>query len=433
MDLAISARNVSKYYQLGEPGSSGRYRTLRDSLTQAAAAPVRYWRRVRDGSASDADRSLWALNDVSFAVKPSECLGIIGRNGAGKSTLLKVLSRITAPTRGSIRIHGRLGSLLEVGTGFHPELTGRENIFLNGAIIGMTRREIAGKFDQIVEFSEVGKFIDTPVKRYSSGMYVRLAFAVAAHMEPEILLIDEVLSVGDLAFQRKCMDHAKRMLERDTTILFVSHNMFAIKAMCDRAILLDKGRILGDGPVDEITRMYDQHARLDIASWAQGMVGRDPTRCPIHIREIELLAEDGQPRNVFDYGERMRIRMRYEATEPIENPNFSVSFLRSDDVACCNYNTSMDSFATGTTYGSGEIELMVPPIKLVNELYTIQVLVWSPNFQRLYCAQNGKNFHVRHPVLSTEFGVFHEPAKWSFRSGRDSHCEDHVLHSAQSV
>lgn len=413
MKSAISAHQVSKFYRLGCNGGKGKYGTLRESLMDAAAAPARCFRRLARRNSAAPETALWALNDVSFEIRRGESVGIIGRNGAGKSTLLKVLSRITGPTQGSIDIRGRVGSLLEVGTGFHQELTGRENIFLNGAIIGMGRKEIARKFGQIVEFSEVGKFIDTPVKRYSSGMYVRLAFAVAAHMEPDILLIDEVLSVGDLAFQRKCMDHAQKMLARNTTVLFVSHNMFAIKAMCDRALLLNKGQLAGDGPVNEITRLYDQQARLDMASWATGMVGSDPSRCPIFIRDVELMGEDGEPRTVFDHGEKMRVRLRYETTEPVEAPNFTVSFLRSDDVACCNYNTSMDNVTTGTVSGRGVVELTVPPLKLVSELYTVQVLVWDAGFKRLYCAQNGKNFHVRHPVLSTEFGVFHEPARWT--------------------
>jgi lipopolysaccharide transport system ATP-binding protein len=341
-------------------------------------------------------------------------VGIIGRNGAGKSTLLKILSRITAPTEGRVRLSGRVGSLLEVGTGFHPELTGRENVFLNGAIIGMGRKEIARKFDAIVDFADIARFIDTPVKRYSSGMFVRLAFAVAAHMEPDILLIDEVLSVGDLAFQRKCMDHAKQLLERDATLLFVSHNMFAIKAMCDRAVYLSQGRVALDGTTEEVTRLYDQEGRLDMASWATGMVGSDPSKCPISIRDFELLDEDGEPRTIFEHGERMRIRLHYEARERISNPTFSIGIIRSDNVACCNHNTALDGFSTATVSGRGVIELLTPPIKLVAELYSIQILVWDSKFQHLYCAQAGKNFHVSHPVLDTEFGVFHEEAEWSW-------------------
>ena len=415
MQNAISIDRVSKYYRLGSRNSPG-YRTLREGVDEAGRAA---WRRLRRAArrpvvpgTSTAD--LWALKDVSVDIRPGEAVGIIGRNGAGKSTLLKVLGRITAPTSGRIRVRGRVGSLLEVGTGFHPELTGRENVFLNGAIIGMGRKEIAAKFDAIVDFAEIDRFIDTPVKRYSSGMYVRLAFSVAAHMEPDILLIDEVLSVGDLAFQRKCMEHAKRLRRRDATLLFVSHNMFAIKAMCDRAIYLSGGQVALDGTTEEVARLYDQEGRLDVASWATGMVGSDPKKCPIHVEHFELLGEDGGPRIIFEHGERMRIRLHYRASEPIERPNFGLGIVRSDDVSCCNYNTTLDRFDTGTVSGDGVIEVLTPPIKLVADLYSIQILIWDSGFQRLYCAQAGKNFHVSDPILSTEFGVFHEPARWSW-------------------
>jgi lipopolysaccharide transport system ATP-binding protein len=415
MPPAIRVENVSKHYRLGARQRNGKYGTLRESIMGAVAAPMNRLRRMGARKSDQAaDESLWALRDVSFTIRPGESVGIIGRNGAGKSTLLKVLSRITGPTGGRIQIRGRVGSLLEVGTGFHPELTGRENIFLNGAILGMPRKEIARKFDEIVAFSEVDKFIDTPVKRYSSGMYVRLAFAVAAHMEPDILLIDEVLSVGDLAFQRKCMEHAKRMIARDTTLLFVSHNMFSIKAMCDRAIYLARGTVEMDGTTEEVTRHYGEQARLDMAAWAQGMVGSDPGKCPIFVRAVEILDMQGQPRGVFDHGERMRVRIHYRANERIANPNFVVSMLRSDDIACCNFNTVMDGFDTGTVCGDGVIELVTPALRLVSELYSMQVLVWDGSFQRLYCAQMGRDFHVRHPILNTEFGVFHEQAAWSW-------------------
>ncbi|MDB5349303.1 MAG: tagH 2 [Planctomycetota bacterium] len=416
MTAAISVENVSKHYKLGGR-RSGTYGSLRESIMEAATAPIRRLRRRANESTAAADNptDLWALKDVSFEIRPGESIGIIGRNGAGKSTLLKVMSRITEPTRGSLRIRGRVGSLLEVGTGFHPELSGRENVFLYGSIIGMSRREIVRKFDQIVAFAEIDRFIDTPVKRYSSGMYVRLAFSVAAHMEPDILLIDEVLSVGDLAFQRKCMDHAKRMLERDVTLLFVSHNMFSIKAMCDRAIYLSQGELALEGSTEDVIRLYDHDGRLDMAGWATGMVGSDPSLCPIQFHEMEILDEAGSPRSVFEYGERMRIRLSYEARELIKSPNFSISFLRSDNVACCNYNTSMDGVDVGAFLGMGTVELLTPPLKLVSELYSTQLLVWDARFQRLYCAQVGKDFHVSHPLLSTEFGVFHEDAEWCWK------------------
>jgi lipopolysaccharide transport system ATP-binding protein len=418
MKPAIAIERLSKCYQLGERQAG--YRTLRESVADAAA---RTWRRLCRGRTAPAQRGAlpnqggrhWALKDVSLAVKPGEAIGIIGRNGAGKSTLLKVLSQITSPTEGHVEIRGRVGSLLEVGTGFHPELTGRENVFLNGAILGMSRREIARKFDAIVDFAEIESFIDTPVKRYSSGMYVRLAFAVAAHMEPDILLIDEVLSVGDLAFQRKCMEHAKRLLSRDATLLFVSHNMFAVKALCNRAVYLASGRLAYDGSTEQAIARYDQESQLDMVGWATKALGSDPEKCPIHIKSMEVQGEDGQPRSVFRHGERMRIRLHYEARQTVHDPNFVVCFLRSDGVACCNYTTALDGVATGSVSGRGEVELLTPPLKLIAELYSIQVLIWDAGFQRLYSAQTGKNFHVRDEVLSTDFGVFHEKADWSLK------------------
>jgi lipopolysaccharide transport system ATP-binding protein len=259
MKPAIRVDNLSKCYRIGT-GPRGQYRTLREAISSAVTAP---WRRlaarlVPKHNAGDAPDILWALKDVCFDVRPGEVIGIIGRNGAGKSTLLKILSQITEPTRGQVRRRGRLGSLLEVGTGFHPELTGRENIFLNGAILGMSRREIQRRFDDIVAFSEISKFLDTPVKRYSSGMYVRLAFAVAAHLEPEILVVDEVLAVGDVQFQRKCLGKMQDVGRQGRTILFVSHNLAALQALCRRGIVLHQGALVADGPVAESVALYLQ-------------------------------------------------------------------------------------------------------------------------------------------------------------------------------
>ncbi len=409
-ELAIRAENLSKQYRLGTALS--RHDTLRDQIMGGLKSAFR-----RGGRAEQGPETIWALKDVSFEVKPGELVGIIGRNGAGKSTLLKILSRITEPTRGRAEIRGRLGSLLEVGTGFRLELSGRENIYLNGAILGMRKAEIDRKFDEIVAFAEVEPFVDTPVKRYSSGMYARLAFAVAAHLDPDILLIDEVLSVGDLAFQRKCIAHAKRLQERNATVLFVSHNMFAVKAMCNRVIYLSEGEARFDGAPEHVIHLYEQESRLTTAKWAQEMVGPDPARRPIRITEIELLGEDGRPRTVFDYGERMRVRLSFEASERIANPNFCVSFIRSDNVACCNFNMAMDGFTIPFVSGSGTIELSTPPLKLVSELYTAQVMVWDTEFERLYTAQMGRNFHVQDQLLSTHFGVFHEPAEWRWPAG----------------
>ncbi len=254
--IAIRAEGLSKRYVLGERVRG--YKTLRDSLAQAAGAPARMARSLFRRNRQEAKQApeLWALDDVSFDIRSGEVVGIIGRNGAGKSTLLKILSRITEPTKGYAEITGRVGSLLEVGTGFHPELTGRENTYLNGAILGMKRSEIDRKFDEIVSFAEVERFIDTPVKHYSSGMYLRLAFAVAAHLEPEILLVDEVLAVGDAAFQRKCTGKMGDVARQGRTVLFVSHNMAALRQLCTSAILLTSGSVAEQGDADSIIRKY---------------------------------------------------------------------------------------------------------------------------------------------------------------------------------
>jgi lipopolysaccharide transport system ATP-binding protein len=252
----IKVEGLSKEYVIGGRERSGD--TFSEMLVSAAAAPFRRFRRL--GGRAPVEERIWALKDMSFEVKEGEVVGIIGGNGAGKSTLLKILSRITEPTEGRAEVHGRVASLLEVGTGFHPELTGRENVYLNGAILGMSRAEIDKKFDEIVDFSGVDKFLDTPVKRYSSGMSVRLAFAVAAHLEPEILLLDEVLAVGDIEFQKKCLGKMSDVARGGRTVLFVSHNIGAVNSLCVTGILLSEGRLLVQGRIREVTRQY--HSRL---------------------------------------------------------------------------------------------------------------------------------------------------------------------------
>ncbi len=240
-DLAVCVRDLGKRYRIGAMPSG--YATLRDSIAAAA-------RRIRSRQPIEAAETIWALRHVSFDVRQGQVLGIIGRNGAGKSTLLKLLARVTDPTEGTAEIRGRIGSLLEVGTGFHPELSGRENIYLNGAILGMKRNEIARKFDEIVDFAEVERFIDTPVKRYSSGMYLRLAFAVAAHLEPEILVVDEVLAVGDAEFQRKCLGKMSDVAHEGRTVLFVSHNMSAVLRLTEETLVIDAGALVKRAPPD---------------------------------------------------------------------------------------------------------------------------------------------------------------------------------------
>jgi lipopolysaccharide transport system ATP-binding protein len=257
MTTAISVKNLGKRYQIGAAETKFRYNMLRDVLVDTVYAPVRLVKALVGKSDRRANKNfIWALKDISFDLEEGKVLGIVGRNGAGKSTLLKILSRVTDPTKGTVSVRGRVGSLLEVGTGFHPELTGRENIYMNGAILGMKRAEIDKKFDEMVDFSEVGQFIDTPVKRYSSGMYLRLAFAVAAHLEPEILVVDEVLAVGDAEFQRKCLGKMNDVAQQGRTVLFVSHNMSAILRLTQEALVLKKGQLIKRAPTPEAVDFY---------------------------------------------------------------------------------------------------------------------------------------------------------------------------------
>jgi len=270
-DIVIRAESLGKRYRIGE---RERYVALRDILARAISAPARLFRARKPASPNGDATHIWALKDVSFEVRQGEVLGLIGRNGAGKTTLLKILAQVTRPTEGRARLKGRVGSLLEVGTGFHPELTGRENVYLSGAILGMTKAEIQRKFDEIVAFSEVEKFIDTPLKYYSSGMQMRLAFAVAAHLEPEILLVDEVLAVGDLEFQRKCLGKMGDVARTGRTVLFVSHNMGAIARLCPRTIWLEAGRIVGDAPSSGVLAGYQSKHLKRSASWTRPPKGR---------------------------------------------------------------------------------------------------------------------------------------------------------------
>lgn len=322
MHAAIRVTDLGKRYRVNHAETVSGYRTLRESLLEAASAPFKRLKHRRVNGARD---DFWALRDVSFDVQPGEVVGIIGRNGAGKSTFLKILSRITKPTTGRVELRGRVGSLLEVGTGFHPELTGRENIYLNGAILGMSRREITRKFDQIVAFAEVEKFLDTPVKRYSSGMYVRLAFAVAAYLEPEILIVDEVLAVGDMAFQRKCMGRMREVGRGGSTVLFVSHNMPAIESLCDRAILLDAGRVVQDGEVPEVVAGYRQSVMSPLLSdGASAFENAGTARPGRAFCSAMLLDKQGDPTNYLPLGGDFHLRIGLDLSAPIEFPTIGI-------------------------------------------------------------------------------------------------------------
>jgi lipopolysaccharide transport system ATP-binding protein len=306
MAEAIRVSALGKRYRIRHQHAGHGYVALRDVIAARAR------RLFASGPAPDADEDFWALQDVSFSVASGEVLGIVGRNGAGKSTLLKILSRITEPTRGRVELWGRVASLLEVGTGFHPELTGRENIFLNGAILGMSRAEMTRKFDEIVAFAEVERFLDTPVKRYSSGMYVRLAFAVAAHLESEILVIDEVLAVGDAAFQRKCLGKMSDVCGDGRTILFVSHQLQAVRQLCHRAVWLDKGRVVAIGPSDEIVNQYvTMERRSDTLEAVNAEVAALPADPDFRLRHIDV-RQGSRSTIEVDAGAPVDVRIEYD-------------------------------------------------------------------------------------------------------------------------
>ena len=315
-DVAIRCEGLSKQYRIGERES---YKALRDVITDAFASPFRRFRSAlrhsSNGSASSEKPNIWALKNVCFEVKRGEVVGIIGRNGAGKSTLLKILSRITEPTQGHADIWGRIGSLLEVGTGFHPELTGRDNIFLNGAIMGVRRAEIARRFDEIVTFAEVEKFIDTPVKRYSSGMYVRLAFAVAVHMESEIVLVDEVLAVGDAQFQKRCFEKFRQISTGGRTILFVSHNMAALRTVCQNAIVLDHGGVVDSGEVNSAVDRY--LSRVSYESLAAQTVETDS----FVIEDVVVTSSAGPVIKTFG---DIEIRVKFTGKADIREPDLYI-------------------------------------------------------------------------------------------------------------
>jgi lipopolysaccharide transport system ATP-binding protein len=313
MVAAIRIDNVSKCYPIAHQGARPRYRTLRETLVGLAGAPLR---RLRGRGGADSREDFWALQGVSFEVQPGEVVGIIGRNGAGKSTLLKILSRITKPTHGEVQLRGRIGSLLEVGTGFHPELTGRENIYLNGSILGMGRKEIDRRFDEIVAFSEIEQFLDTPVKRYSSGMYVRLAFAVAAHLEPEILIIDEVLAVGDAAFQKKCLGKLGSVARGGRTVLFVSHNMNAVARLTTRAMLLERGLLAAHGKTAEVINKYLLTYGSAKAEWVRAEGAG--VRRGITLTRVRCTDASGCPRTHHDADGPVIVEIHFTVSEKVE-------------------------------------------------------------------------------------------------------------------
>ncbi len=396
-DIVIKAENLGKSYTIGHQAGNDRYVALRDVLMQNART---LWHKTKDLARGkpiiigDEMEEIWALKDLNFEIRRGEVVGVIGRNGAGKSTLLKVLSRITEPGAGRVTIKGRVASLLEVGTGFHPELTGRENIYLNGAILGMSRAEIKRKFDEIVAFAEVEKFLDTPVKRYSSGMYVRLAFAVAAHLEPEILLVDEVLSVGDAAFQKKSLGKMGEVAKEGRTVLFVSHNMGAVKKLCQLGIVLDKGCIKYQGNAKDAVSVYrtsiidseiSDGFSIDRTKWKQS------SRVLLHDVKLKTNTVDGVPRT----GESLMVELMVEALERLVTPGFAVDFRSEEDVVVFRASTLLsNSYNVTEIFGPTLVTLEIDNFMLASGYYNLDIRITRPNIEKILEIPNVAKIYV---------------------------------------
>jgi lipopolysaccharide transport system ATP-binding protein len=352
MTTVISVENLSKFYRLGQIGSGTFSNDLKLWWAKARGKPNPLLKIGETDHGNRDGEELWALRDVSFTVEQGEVLGIIGKNGAGKSTLLKILSRVTAPTSGAIKVKGRIASLLEVGTGFHPELTGRENVYLNGAILGMTRQEVTRKFDEIVDFAEVEKFIDTPVKRYSSGMYVRLAFAVAAHLDPEILVVDEVLAVGDVAFQKKCLGKMGEVAREGRTVLFVSHNMAAIQSLCTRVFWLHQGQTLKLGVTEDVVTAYLENSPGVVVSRNWRDQAAVPGNEKIRLLHAMISTPDGKSP---PFSMRQEMKIEFEYLNLVHDTFLNLSVLIKDANGTVIFNTAsvIDANWQGTAFQRG--------------------------------------------------------------------------------
>ncbi len=400
----VSFEQVSKSYQLG---------AYRRSLREAVGG----WLRPRPQP--DASSLFWALDDVSFTVPQGEVLGLIGHNGAGKSTALKLLSQVTFPTRGRVHTQGRLAALIELGAGFHPDLSGRDNIFLNGAILGLKRREIERQFDAIVAFAEIEKFIDTPVKRYSSGMYVRLAFAVAAHVQADVLLVDEVLSVGDAAFQQKSLDKMLEMRDRGVTILFVSHNLWNVSTFCHRVLLLERGRIAAAGTPGPIIQQYRQMQRekmLARATREESFNGEQAV-----ISHVELLDEALRPQKTFPSSSPLIIRVHYQLLAPISHPVGKIRLRRADGLVCTELRTEGLAGQRGGYY-----EARLASLQLMPDFYTVEASIIDRQKPIRYVLHSSETFTVPGQLADQErAGVFQPHVEWAFAAASEAAAYNH--------
>ena len=421
-DLAIRCENLSKQYRIGSPE---RYKTLRETITSAALAP---FRRFRNGS-QNGNGYIWALDDVSFDIKRGEVIGIIGLNGAGKSTLLKILSRITGPTRGRADIYGRVGSLLEVGTGFHPELTGRENIYLNGAILGMRKSEIDGKFDEIVAFAEVENFLDTPVKRYSSGMYVRLAFAVAAHLETEILVVDEVLAVGDAGFQKKSLARMGKVASGGRSVLFVSHNLAAINSLCTRCLLMDHGALVMSGSPGEVTSEYQArvHDNVQNGSSLDEVERYGSGKARFTAVTIQSC---GTP-NYVETGGDLEIELAIDSRENVEDANVAAIVYDVNGVRLLDVNTALKGQFINLERGEqARVSFRLRDLLLKPGTYTLGIWMGRGGIEEIDSVKQAAYFSVEAPHTQLKHSeTFPGPYQCRFDHSIQSHQKAQKAHN----
>jgi len=402
MTIAVSVKNISKRYRIGTAQTKFRYGMLRDQIVDAAKAPFRLasslLKRNTQHATRTTDNFIWALEDVSFDLEEGKVLGIVGRNGAGKSTLLKILSRVTEPTKGTVVVRGRVGSLLEVGTGFHPELTGRENIYMNGAILGMKRAEIESKFDEIVAFSEVEQFIETPVKRYSSGMYLRLAFAVAAHLEPEILVVDEVLAVGDAEFQKKCLGKMGDVAQQGRTVLFVSHNMSAILRLTTEAIVLNKGKLIMRGPTQEAVDFYLSSGQAQAGERAWDADEVPASSAPFRPIRLTVRDRSGKVVDTIRSSEPSALEFEYKLSSEVTGLRIGVylSTMRGEYVLTSFDTDDAKLFEQHGTRNTGHyVSRAILPPDIFNEgRYSVGVNASSFGVRRYFMDENALAFNV---------------------------------------
>jgi len=410
MSAVIEFNDVWKKFKKGE-----KFNSLRDSIP-------RFFRNLTRKSGHELDKEeFWAVKDAHFNIDKGEVVGILGPNGAGKSTILKLLSRIMLPTRGSMKINGRLSALIEVTAGFHPELTGRENVYLNGTILGMKRKEIDKKFEEIVEFSGIKEFIDTPVKRYSSGMYSRLGFSVAAHMDPDILLVDEVLSVGDSAFQAKCAEKMRELMNSGATIVLVSHNLSLIQSLCKRSILITHGEVLKDGPTEQVLPYYEniilknreEELKWKAKSTESNYQVKIKTESLLVIDNVTLHNEKGNTGENFKKDDDITVSVDYSAREKISNPVFRLDILRADGVLCCSSSTDDNGVFVDHIKGKGNVKIKLGKLNLSPDVYLLKISVWDKDLIHSYLVRYRDVLRIEaggNKIGST--AVFMPPIQW---------------------